>query len=216
MEFDGKLVVISGFSGSGKGTVIRKLRGMTDDHVLSVSMTTGAPRDGEVEGEDYFYVTDERFEEEIKREGFLEYAGYVNHYYGTPRAYVEEKRRGGFNVLLEIEVQGAVQIRNKIPDSMLIFLITPSAAELERRLSGRESESPEVVTKRLKQALEEAKYIPDYDYMLINEDVTASAMTLDRLIRYAPDDCRPDAAFVNRFVKDLEKIIEAREAGKLS
>lgn len=210
MKDNGKLVVISGFSGSGKGTVIKALRAQANDHVLSVSMTTREPREGEQHGTDYFFVTNDVFEQEISRGGLLEYAGYVDHYYGTPRAYVEEQLREGMNVLLEIEVQGAAQIKRQFPESILIFIVTPTAAELERRLEGRNSEKPEVVTKRLRQALEEAKCIPEYDYLVINDKVEECASLIDTLIRTEPEICRPDPAFAAKFVQELEQILAGR------
>lgn len=183
----GKLVVISGFSGAGKGTVIKRLREQHDGYVLSVSMTTRKPRNDETNGVEYHFVSNEAFEELIQKDGFLEHAGYADHYYGTPRAFVDENISAGRDVLLEIEVQGAMQIRKKFPEVPLVFITPPNAAELEKRLIGRGSESPEVVTKRLTRARNEAEMIPLYDYLVINDDVDACAASLNEIIRGAED-----------------------------
>ena len=179
----GKLAVISGFSGAGKGTVIRKLMETHEGYVLSVSMTTRKPRKGETDGVEYHFVTNEAFEELLEKDGFLEHAGFVDHYYGTPKAFVEENMAAGRDVLLEIEVQGAMQIRKLYPDAVLIFVAPPDAEELEKRLSGRETENAETVTKRLVQAATEVKSVPDYDYLVINDQVDACAEALNRIIR---------------------------------
>ena len=131
---EGKLVVISGFSGAGKGTVVRRLMEEYGDYVLSISMTTRQPRSGERNGVEYHFVTNEEFEDLVRQEGFLEHAGYVNHYYGTPRAFAEQNMNAGRDVLLEIEVQGAMQIRKRFPEAVLIFVSPRNAQELERRL----------------------------------------------------------------------------------
>ena len=136
-NMEGKLIVISGFSGAGKGTVIQKLMQEHDGYALSVSMTTRQPRPGEVDGVDYHFVSNEMFEDLVKKDGFLEHAGFVDNYYGTPRAFVEENRKAGRDVLLEIEVQGARQIHDLFPEAMLIFIAPPTAQELKNRLFGR-------------------------------------------------------------------------------
>ena len=139
-KMEGKLVVISGFSGAGKGTVIGRLMEKNEGYALSVSMTTRKPRDGETDGVQYHFVENELFEELIRKDGLLEHAGFVDNYYGTPRAFVEENRAAGRDVLLEIEVQGAMQIREKFPDAVLIFVTPPTAEELKNRLFGRKTE----------------------------------------------------------------------------
>lgn len=178
----GKLVVVSGFSGAGKGTVIRKLMKEHDGYALSVSMTTRQPRNNETDGVEYHFVTNETFEELIRQDGFLEHAGYVDHYYGTPRAFVEKNRDAGRNVLLEIEVQGAMQIREKFPETVMIFLTPPDAKELRSRLFGRETEEKETAMKRLHRAVDEVRSIPEYPYLLINDDADACAETLHAII----------------------------------
>lgn len=178
----GKLAVISGFSGAGKGTVVKKLMEGREGYVLSVSMTTRSPRPGEQDGREYFFVSDEKFESMIQSDGFLEHAGFTGHYYGTPRAWVEENLQAGRDVLLEIEVQGAMQIRERFPGAILVFVTPPSAAELEARLEGRGTEDYETVTRRLNRAIEEADSISDYPYLVINDEVDACARSLHAII----------------------------------
>ena len=182
-KMNGKLAIISGFSGAGKGTVIRKLMQEQGGYVLSVSMTTRSPRDNETDGVEYHFVSNEEFENLIRQNGFLEHAGYVDHYYGTPRAFVEENLQAGRDVLLEIEVQGAMQIREKFPDVIMVFVAPPDAVELERRLIKRGTDSPETVTKRLRQALTEVEQIREYTYLVINEKEDVCAGALNGIIR---------------------------------
>lgn len=207
--------MVSGFSGTGKGTLMERLMKTYDRYVLSISMTTRDPRPGEVEGVNYFYVTDKEFEKEIAENGLLEYAGYVGHYYGTPKKFVEEKRDEGKDVFLEIEVQGAAQIKKQYPEAILVFVITPDAQTLENRLSSRNTEDDATITKRLTQALKESASVQDYDYLLINDDLDECTHRLDRLIQEEPEELRmsdSDLQFVERFMRDLEVIIERRKA----
>ena len=146
MEQKGKLVVISGFSGAGKGTLMKALLAAHPDrYALSVSATTRDPRPGEKDGVDYFFVTDETFDSMIQKDDFLEYAKYVSHSYGTPRSYVEENLNLGKNVILEIEIQGALKVKEKIKDAVLMFVTAPDAGTLRDRLVGRGTETPEVI-----------------------------------------------------------------------
>ena len=137
----GILVVVSGFSGSGKGTVMKRLMEKYDNYALSVSVTTRSPRPGEKDGEAYFFRTKEEFEQMIQEDGLIEYAQYVENYYGTPRKYVEEQLASGKDVILEIEIQGAMKIREKFPDTLLVFVCPPSMEELKNRLVGRGTET---------------------------------------------------------------------------
>ena len=180
----GLLVVISGFSGAGKGTLIKRLiETHGEDYALSVSATTRSPRPGEVDGKDYFFVDKERFQEMIHKDQLLEYARYVDNYYGTPREYVESRMQEGKDVILEIEIQGAMRIKGQYPDAVLIFVTPPSAGELKRRLTGRGTESPEVIRKRLNRAADEAVGVEAYDYILINDDIDHSAELLHKAIQ---------------------------------
>ena len=174
MKHKGLLIVISGFSGVGKGTLVKRLVESYDNYALSVSMTTRAPRDGEKDGVSYFFVDKETFEETIARDGLVEYASYVGNYYGTPKAWVEEQLESGRDVVLEIEVQGALKVKEKFPDALLLFLLPPSAAELKRRLEKRGTETAEVIAQRLKRAREEAEFIGSYDFIEVNDDLDAA------------------------------------------
>ena len=166
----GVLVIISGFSGAGKGTIVKKLmERYPDEYVLSISATTRNPRTGEEEGVDYFFKTKEEFEEMIRQDEFLEYAFFVDRYYGTPREFVLNNLNAGKNVILEIDRQGAMKVQKKFPEVVMIFLTPPDAEELKRRLMSRGTETMEVIEQRLEQAVEEAKFIDAYDYLLINE-----------------------------------------------
>ena len=184
----GKLVIISGFSGVGKGTVVKELLDKhQDEYVLSVSMTTRAPREGEQEGVNYYYVSDEQFEDMIENDGFLEHAGYVGHYYGTPKKLVTDSLNKGKNVVLEIEVQGALQVKEKYPESIMIFIIPPSARELKNRLVGRGSETPEQIEGRLKRAGQEAGQMEHYDYLVVNDIVEDCAERIHEITQTKPD-----------------------------
>ena len=156
MDQQGILAVISGFSGAGKGTLMKELLKRYDNYALSVSATTRQPREGEKDGEDYFFVSREYFQQMIEDGRLVEYAQYVNHYYGTPRDYVEKKMAEGKDVILEIEIQGALKVKKRFPDALLIFVTPPSAGELRRRLVGRGTETIEVINARLRRAAEEA------------------------------------------------------------
>lgn len=178
----GILIVLSGFSGAGKGTLVKGLLKKYDEYALSVSMTTRAPREGERDGVEYFFTTREKFEETIVNNGLVEYALYCGNYYGTPRAYVEEQLAAGKNVILEIEIQGALKIKEKFPDSLLIFVTPPSGAELKRRLEKRGTESAEVIAKRLARAAEESEGIEAYDYIVINDSLEECVEEIHRLV----------------------------------
>ena len=161
----GILIVVSGFAGSGKGTIMKELVKRYDDYALSVSATTRQPRPGEKDGRDYFFVSREEFQRMIRDDELLEHACYVSNYYGTPRKYVEEKLKEGKDVILEIEVQGGLQIKEKYPDAVLVFITPPSAKVVYERLEKRGTESEEVILSRMGRSLEEAGVIDRYDYI---------------------------------------------------
>ena len=192
MDDRGILVILSGFSGSGKGTMVKRLLELyPDDYALSISATTRNPRDGEAQGREYFFKTRQEFEELIESDGLLEYAEYVGNYYGTPKDYVLEKLSEGKNVILEIEIQGALKVKEKYPDALLLFTAPPSADALKERLIGRGTESPEVIMARLARAAKEADSCEAYDYLIVNDilddavnDINAAVITEKNRIKY--------------------------------
>ncbi|MBY5035408.1 guanylate kinase [Streptococcus gallolyticus] len=179
----GLLIVFSGPSGVGKGTV-RKEIFSTPDHKFeySVSMTTRPQRPGEVDGVDYFFRSREEFEELIRQGQMLEYAEYVGNYYGTPLTYVNETLDRGIDVFLEIEVQGALQVKQKVPDGVFIFLTPPDLDELKDRLVGRGTDSQEVIAKRIERAREEIALMREYDYAVVNDQVPLAAERVKQII----------------------------------
>ena len=181
MERKGDLIVISGFSGAGKGTVVKKLVEKYG-YSLSVSATTRAPREGEVDGREYYFKTVEDFQLLIDYNGFIEWAQYVDNYYGTPRKFVEQEMEEGRDVILEIEVQGAMNVKRQYPDAVLIFIAAPSAEELKNRLAGRGTETAEVIEKRMKRAAVESDDIDEYDYIVINDDLDTCVEKVNSII----------------------------------
>ena len=183
MKNKGILAVVSGFSGAGKGTLMKALLQKYDNYALSISATTRSPREGEADGREYFFLTEEAFEEKIRKNELIEYARYVNHYYGTPRDYVEQKMAEGKDVILEIEIQGALKVKEQYPDAILLFVMPPNALTLKSRLTGRGTETEEVIDARLKRAADEAEGIEAYDYILINDDLDACVEQMHYLIQ---------------------------------
>jgi guanylate kinase len=180
----GLLIVLSGPSGVGKGTVRKELFSQPDtNYEYSISMTTRAPRVGEVDGVDYFFKSREEFEQLIEQGGLLEHAEFVGNYYGTPLAYVHETIDAGRDVFLEIEVQGAAQIREKAPEALFIFLAPPSISELEQRLIGRGTEPEDVIAKRIATAREELEMMSLYDYVVENDEVHNACDKINAIIK---------------------------------
>lgn len=182
MSERGKLLVISGPSGAGKSTVVAKAIEGRTDICFSTSVTTRSPRPGEVHGREYFFVNFERFREMVENDELLEHAEYVANRYGTPRAYVEKRLDEGMNVLLDIEVQGARQVRRKMPEAILIFIAPPSLVELERRLRGRGTDTERAIEGRLIRARQEYQEADFYDYLIVNDDVDKAAAKLNAII----------------------------------
>ncbi len=210
MEKKGILIVISGFSGAGKGTLVKALLKKYDNYALSISMTTRKPREGERDGVEYFFTDRERFEETIRQNGLIEYAQYCGNYYGTPRAYVERQMQAGNNVILEIEIQGALKIKEQFPESLLIFVTPPSAEELKRRLVSRGTESSDVIEKRLARASEESEGMEAYDYIVVNDDLDICVEEVHQLVeasRRAP--VRREA-----FIKEIRNELKAFAKGE--
>jgi len=200
----GILMVISGFSGAGKGTLVKKLLQTYDNYALSISMTTRKPREGERDGVEYFFVDREKFEKTIAENGLIEYATYCENYYGTPRAYVEEQLAAGKDVILEIEIQGALQIKEKFPESLLLFVTPPCAAELKRRLEGRGTETSEVIAKRLSRAYEESEGMDAYDYIVINDDLELCVKELHAMIEAARNEPVRRKDFIARIREEMK------------
>lgn len=178
----GILIVVSGPSGVGKGTVCNKILNRNRGIVKSVSATTRAPRPGEVDGDNYFFVTKEKFSEMIKSDDFLENFEIYGNRYGTPRSFVEKNLQNGFDVLLEIDVQGGLAVKDKYPDAVLVFMIPPSFEQLEKRLRGRKTESDEVIAKRLASAASELEKIKEYHYVVMNYDADKAAENILKIV----------------------------------
>ncbi|MBQ9827825.1 MAG: guanylate kinase [Lachnospiraceae bacterium] len=183
MNNKGILTVVSGFSGAGKGTIMKALLGKyPEKYALSISATTRKPREGEVHGREYFFVEKEEFLRMIEEGELLEYAGYVDNFYGTPRKYVLDRLAEGRNVILEIEIQGALKIKERFPDVLLLFVTAGTPEELYRRLRTRGTEDLKTIISRMKRASEEADFIEKYDYLIVNEDVDTSVETVNSII----------------------------------
>ena len=189
MNKRGKTFIISGPSGVGKSTVLHALFAGRDDLYFSVSATTRAPREGERDGVDYHFIHADRFREMIEGDAFLEYAEYVGNFYGTPKRFVDEAMDKGQDVILDIEVQGALQVTSKRPDTVKIFIAPPSWKELERRLKDRGTDDPEKVQKRLLRAKVEFQTAHTYDYFVINDTVEDAVRELDAII--TAEHCKP-------------------------
>ncbi|MBE5964621.1 MAG: guanylate kinase [Lachnospira sp.] len=178
----GKLIVISGFSGAGKGTVIKRLLSEYPNYVLSISATTRKPRAGEEHGREYFFKTVDEFKSMIDNNELVEYAQYVGNYYGTPKEYVDKQLSEGKNVILEIEIQGALNIKKQFKDAVLVFITPPSATELKNRLVNRGTEDLDTIMARLRRAEEEAAGVENYDYIIINDTIDKCVFDINSVI----------------------------------
>ena len=204
MQNKGILMVISGFSGAGKGTLVKKLLSEYDNYALSISMTTRQPREGEEDGREYFFRTREQFEENIAKNGFIEYAQYCCKYYGTPKAYVEEQMQAGKDVILEIEIQGAMKIKEQFPESLLLFVTPPSAEELQKRLVGRGTETADVIAQRLARAYEESEGMDAYDYIVVNDDLDECAAAVQKYVEAAKNVPSRRREFIKKIREELK------------
>ena len=179
-----KLFVISGCSGVGKGTVLKEFMARNSkDFMLSVSCTTRKPRPGEVDGVNYFFLTPEDFQECIKKDKFLEYAQFAGNFYGTKQKYINQKFEEGMNIILEIETQGALQVKKKMPEAVLIFIAPPSIEELEHRLRGRHTEDEETIQKRLNLVKTELERSKQYDYVVVNDDLERAIAEVESITK---------------------------------
>ena len=208
MAKQGILIVVSGFSGAGKGTVMKALLEQYDNYALSISATSRGPRAGETDAKEYFFKTREEFEKMIAKDEFIEYARYVENYYGTPRAYVEEQLLAGKDVILEIEIQGALQVKKKFPETLLLFVTPPDANTLKERLIGRGTESMEVIEARLKRAAEEALYMPEYDYLIINDDLQTCVKEMHDIIQSEHARCFRNKTMINQITNELKAYVK--------
>ena len=204
MNKEGILIVVSGFSGAGKGTIMKALLERYDNYALSISATTRNPRPGEEEGKAYFFKTTEEFEKMIAQDDLIEYAMYVGNYYGTPKAYVEEQLRAGKDVILEIEIQGALKVKEKFPNTLLLFVTPPSAEELRKRLEGRGTETQEVIDGRMKRAIEEAEYMDQYDYLVVNDELDVCVEEMHHLIQGEQERCFRNQTFIEHMKRELK------------
>lgn len=203
----GILAVVSGFSGAGKGTLMKALLGRyPKQYALSISATTRKPREGEQHGREYFFVSADAFEGMIQEDALIEYACYVGNYYGTPRSYVEEQMEAGRDVILEIEIQGALKVKEKFPDTLLLFVTPPDARELEHRLRGRGTETDEVIRDRLRRAVEEAEYMQQYDYILVNDDLDTCVRMMHELIQAQHQRTANNLEFIEEMKRELKAL----------
>lgn len=198
----GVLLIISGPSGSGKGTIVERL--VEDSgYSVSISATTRNPRPNEIDGVHYFFKSVEKFEEMLEKGELLEHAVFCDNYYGTPKKYVEEQLEEGKNIILEIEVQGALQVKKKYEDAVLIFTMPPSLTELRRRLEYRGTEDKATIDKRIKRAEEELEYLPKYDYLVINDTVERAVEDIDCIVKAERMKCSRNPDLKNKFKGDV-------------
>lgn len=210
MSHKGVLSVVSGFSGAGKGTVMKSLMSKYNNYALSISATTRKPREGEENGREYFFKTVEEFKEMINNNQLIEYATYNGNFYGTPKDYVESKLNEGFDVVLEIEPQGAMQIKEQNDDVVLIFITPPSADELKRRLVNRGTEDMDTINARLAIAEKESVYMDKYDYLLVNDELEVCVEELHNTIQSEHLRVNRNINKINSIKEDLKVFSEKR------
>lgn len=202
----GILIVVSGFSGAGKGTLMKRLLESYDNYALSISATTRSPRQGETHGVEYFFKSVDEFEKMIAQDELIEYAKYVNNYYGTPKDYVMNQLEAGKDVILEIEIQGALKVKEKYPDTLLLFVTPPSAKELKARLVGRGTETMDVIESRMKRAVEESEGVEAYDYLIINDDLEACVKEMHHVIQSEHNRVSRCNAMIEQIRKELQEL----------
>ena len=205
MAKKGILVVLSGFSGAGKGTIMKELI-RKYPYFLSVSATTRKPREGEKDGIDYYFYTKEQFESMIQNDELIEWAEYVGNYYGTPKAAVEKQLADGKDVLLEIEMQGGMLVKEQFPDAALLFVTPPSFNDLEQRLTGRGTETKQQIEKRIQRATEEVSYMSSYDYLIINDELEQAVQDVHRIIQTEHLRITQNQSFIKGFEKEAKKV----------
>ena len=203
----GKLIVISGLSAAGKGTIAKELVNRFDNFVLSISATTRDRRGNEIDGKDYFFVSKEEFKKMIDNNELLEYANYVNNYYGTPKKYVMDMLESGRNVILEIEMQGALQIKKIFNEAIIVFFLPKDAKTQRERLIHRNRESKEQIEERIRQAVIDADYAKHYDYVLVNEDLDSSIVDIEEIVagKYDKNKNTESLKVLDKIVKDIKE-----------
>ncbi|HIQ99917.1 MAG TPA: guanylate kinase [Candidatus Scybalocola faecavium] len=212
MKKQGILTIISGFSGVGKGTIVsRLLEKYPQDYCLSISATTRAPREGEKDGVNYFFVSKTDFEKMIREERLLEYARYVDNYYGTPKDFVLDQLAKGVHVILEIEMQGAKKIKAQYPQTLMIFVAPPKASDLKDRLMGRGTESQEQIKSRLARAAQESVYMEDYEYIVVNDQVERAVEEIHQIIANEQDRTQRQGEFISQLTKELNQMYDAMD-----
>ena len=204
MNKKGILIVVSGFSGAGKGTLMKEIMKQYDNYALSISATTRKPREGEVDGREYFFRTVDEFEKMIAQDELIEYAKYVDNYYGTPRAYVEQKLEEGKDVILEIEIQGALKVKEKFPETLLLFVTPPNVEILRNRLIGRGTETMDVIEDRMKLAIEESKGMENYDYLVVNDDLQVCVEEMHHIIQGEHERTFRNKEFIEQIKRELK------------
>lgn len=206
MEKKGLIIVLSGFSGAGKGTIMKHLlHAYPDAYHLSISATTRAPRQGEQDGREYFFCTKKRFDEMIAQGELLEYATFNGNSYGTPRSYVEQLINQGKDVILEIEIQGALQVKKHYPEALLLFVMPPTANDLKERLLGRGTETPDVIAQRLAISSKESQYMSGYDYLVVNDDLKKCVNQVHSIISSEHYKTARNVDTIETIQKDLKK-----------
>ena len=208
MGREGILIVVSGFSGAGKGTIMKELLSRYEQYALSVSATTRKPRPGEEEGKEYFFKSREEFEQMIADDALIEHASYVDNYYGTPKAYVEEQLARGRDVILEIEIQGARKIKKRFPEAVLLFVTTKDAQTLKERLLGRKTETPEVIEQRLARAVQESEGIEEYDYLVVNDELNVCVAEIHSIIESEHRKIKYNMELINSVREELRNFSE--------
>ena len=209
---NGLIIVLSGFSGAGKGTIMKHLLTThPDDYALSISATTRGMRDGEEEGREYFFKTREEFDRMVANHELLEYATFNGNSYGTPRSYVEKLVAEGQDVILEIEIQGALQVKELYPDALLLFVMPPTADVLKERLVGRGTESPEVIAQRLAISAREAQFMPRYDYLVVNDILEESVRQVHEIIQSEHYRVDRNHFTIKKIQEDLKKFERSME-----
>lgn len=208
MNKKGILIVVSGFAGSGKGTITKELVKRYDTYRLSISATTRPMRPGEEDGKDYFFITEDKFLEMINNGDLLEYARYVDNYYGTPKSYVQKMLDDGRDVILEIEYNGAFNAKKAFPDAVLIFVTPPSVNEVYKRLKGRATETEEVIFKRMKRGREEADVMSEYDYIIINDDLECAITNIHNTIQGAKNSPIRNKQLIEQLKKEFDIFLE--------